>query len=235
MDQVILIDKPAGWTSFDVVAKIRSNLRRNSPQSSVNGKQKLKVGHSGTLDPFATGLLIILIGSATKRQDEFMKQDKVYEATFRLGAVSTTGDPEGEITERGMLNDERREATPTTNYHLPSTEEVQKALAKFVGEITQVPPQYSAIKVNGKKAYELARAGKKVELKPRQVTIYSLELLEYVWPEIKVRAHVSSGTYIRTLAEDIGNELGTGAYCLELRRTKIGGYEVKDAKTIEDI
>lgn len=235
MDQVILIDKPAGWTSFDVVAKIRSNLRRNSPQSSVNGKQKLKVGHSGTLDPFATGLLIILTGSATKRQDEFMKQDKVYEATFRLGAVSTTGDPEGEITERGMLNDERREATPTTNYHLPSTEEVQKALAKFVGEITQVPPQYSAIKVNGKKAYELARAGKKVELKPRQVTIYSLELLEYVWPEIKVRAHVSSGTYIRTLAEDIGNELGTGAYCLELRRTKIGGYEVKDAKTIEDI
>jgi tRNA pseudouridine55 synthase len=216
MDQVILIDKPAGWTSFDVVAKIRSNLRRNSPQSSVNGKQKLKVGHSGTLDPFATGLLIILMGSATKRQDEFMKQDKVYEATFRLGAVSTTGDPEGEITERGMLNDERREATPTTNYHLPSTEEVQKALAKFVGEITQVPPQYSAIKVNGKKAYELARAGKKVELKPRQVTIYSLELLEYVWPEIKVRAHVSSGTYIRTLAEDIGNE-------------------VKDAKTIEDI
>ena len=235
MDQVILIDKPAGWTSFDVVAKIRSDLRKNSPQSSVNGKQKLKVGHSGTLDPFATGLLIILIGSATKRQDEFMKQDKVYEATFRLGAVSTTGDPEGEITERGMLNDERREATPTTNYHLPSTEEVQKALAKFVGEITQVPPQYSAIKVNGKKAYELARAGKKVELKPRQVTIYSLELLEYVWPEIKVRAHVSSGTYIRTLAEDIGNELGTGAYCLELRRTKIGGYEVKDAKTIEDI
>lgn len=235
MDQVILIDKPAGWTSFDVVAKIRSNLRRNSPQSSVNGKQKLKVGHSGTLDPFATGLLIILIGSATKRQDEFMKQDKVYEATFRLGAVSTTGDPEGEITERGMLNDERREATPTTNYHLPSTEEVQKALAKFVGEITQVPPQYSAIKVNGKKAYELARAGKKVELKPRQVTIYSLELLEYVWPEIKVRAHVSSGTYIRTLAEDIGKELGTRAYCLELRRTKIGGYEVKDAKTIEDI
>ena len=98
-----------------------------------------------------------------------------------------------------------------------------------------MPPQYSAIKVNGKKAYELARAGKKVELKPRQVTIYSLELLEYVWPEIKVRAHVSSGTYIRTLAEDIGNELGTGAYCLELRRTKIGGYEVKDAKTIEDI
>ena len=235
MDQVILIDKPAGWTSFDVVAKIRSDLRKNSPQSSVNGKQKLKVGHSGTLDPFATGLLIILIGSATKRQDEFMKQDKVYEATFRLGAVSTTGDPEGEITERGMLNDERREATPTTNYHLPSTEEVQKALAKFVGEITQVPPQYSAIRVNCKKAYELARAGKKVELKPRQVTIYSLELLEYVWPEIKVRAHVSSGTYIRTLAEDIGNELGTGAYCLELRRTKIGGYEVKDAKTIEDI
>jgi tRNA pseudouridine(55) synthase len=137
MDQVILIDKPSGWTSFDVVAKIRSDLRKNSPQSSVNGKQKLKVGHSGTLDPFATGLLIILIGSATKRQDEFMKQDKVYEATFRLGAVSTTGDPEGEITERGMLNDERREATPTTNYHLPSTEEVQKALAKFVGEFTE--------------------------------------------------------------------------------------------------
>ena len=222
MDQVILIDKPAGWTSFDVVAKIRSNLRRNSPQSSVNGKQKLKVGHSGTLDPFATGLLIILTGSATKRQDEFMKQDKVYEATFRLGAVSTTGDPEGEISE-------------SHEPRVMSQEEVQKALAKFVGEITQVPPQYSAIKVNGKKAYELARAGKKVELKPRQVTIYSLELLEYVWPEIKVRAHVSSGTYIRTLAEDIGKELGTRAYCLELRRTKIGGYEVKDAKTIEDI
>lgn len=213
MDEILLIDKPAGWTSFDVVAKIRGQLRKQTAQ-------KVKVGHSGTLDPFATGLLIILTGKATKRQDEFMKQDKVYEATFTLGSTSTTGDPEVEIT----ISHESR---------VISQERIRNALKKFVGKIEQVPPIYSAIKINGKRAYDLARAGKKVELKPRKVTIYSLELVDYSWPKINVVAHVSCGTYIRSLAQDIGEELGVGAYCSQLRRIQIGQYSIKDAITID--
>ncbi|MDQ2973403.1 MAG: tRNA pseudouridine(55) synthase TruB [bacterium] len=224
MDEVILVDKPAGWTSFDVVAKIRGQLR--AKLKAEGSPQKAKVGHSGTLDPFATGLLIILVGKATKRQDEFMKQDKVYEATFRLGATSTTGDPEGVIEERRAMNDERSR---------PREQQVKEALEKFTGEIEQMPPIYSAIKINGKKAYELARAGKPVELKPRKVHIYSLELTDYKWPELKITAHVSSGTYIRSLAVDIGDQLGTGAYCTQLRRTKIGQNDVNNAQTIDKI
>src|SRR3989337_4532409 len=173
MDGYLLVDKPAGWTSFDVVAKIRGLIRTET------GK-KVKVGHSGTLDPFATGLLIILIGSYTKRQDEFMKMDKVYEATMELGKTSTTGDPEGEVIQIG----DRR----------PEIEEVRAVLKKFTGEIEQTPPQYSAIKIGGKKAYELARAGKSVELKSRKVTIYSYEDIKYEYPKLSFTVKVSSGT-----------------------------------------
>lgn len=216
MDEILLIDKPAGWTSFDVVAKIRGQLSRE------NGK-RVKVGHSGTLDPFATGLLIILVGKATKRQDEFMKQDKVYEATFTLGATSTTGDPEGEITEQPKESQEQR---------IISEQQIQKILLKFTGQIRQVPPIYSAIKVNGRRAYDLAREGKPVELKSRQVTIYTLNLVEYKWPELRLVAHVSSGTYIRSLALDIGEELGVGAYCSQLRRTRIGQYDLANSRSV---
>ena len=210
-DGIVLVDKPAGWTSFDVVAKIRGQIRAEyTARGEKASKRQLKVGHAGTLDPFATGLLIILLGDATKNADTFLKLDKVYEATICLGQVSTTGDPEGELTE---VNDIQ-----------PTKEEIEATLQQFVGEITQIPPAFSAIKINGQRAYKLAREGKEVEIPSRQVTIHSLDLIDYNYPELKIRTHVSSGTYIRTLAEDIGKSLGTGAYCAELRRTKIADF-----------
>ena len=209
-DRIILIDKPSNMTSFGVVARVRRQL------SEVAGK-KVKVGHCGTLDPFATGLLILVTGKQTKNAGEFMKKDKVYEATFRLGQVSSSGDPEGEITEYSDVK--------------PSREEIKKVIPQFTGEITQTPPMFSAIKINGQRAYKLARKGEVVEIPKRTVTIYSLEVLDYSYPELKVRTHVSSGTYIRSLAIDIGEMLGTGAYCSELRRTKIADWDVVDATT----
>lgn len=218
-DGILLIDKPTDWTSFDVVAKIRGKRKAAFKDAGiVPTKRQLKVGHAGTLDPFATGLLIILLGDATKRSDEFLKQDKVYEATITLGSTSSTGDPEGELTQ---VSDNQ-----------PSETDIGIALEKFTGEITQTPPAYSAIKINGQRAYKLARKGHEVEIPIRQVTIYTLELLEYSYPTIKIRTNVSSGTYIRSLAEDIGNELGTGAYCSELRRISIGGMTIDGVSAI---
>jgi len=219
---MLFVDKPAGWTSFDVVAKIRGMIRaRYQAQGVKPTKRQLKVGHTGTLDPFATGLVIILLGDACSRSDEFLKLDKVYEATIRLGQTSTTGDPEGDISETG----DRR----------PEIEEIAAVLEQFVGEITQVPPMHSAIKINGQRAYKLARAGKTVDMPSRTVSIYALDLVDYTYPEIHIRAHVSSGTYIRTLAEDIGKALGVGAYCTELRRTKVGSYSIEDAVDISEL
>lgn len=218
---ILLIDKPAGWTSFDVCAKIRGRIKAEYREKGEKPtKRQLRVGHAGTLDPFATGLLIILLGDGTKKAGEFLKLDKVYEATIRLGQTSTTGDPEGEITE---VNDRQ-----------PTRDEVKTALAKFQGEITQTPPQFSAIKIGGQRAYKLARKGETVEIPTRQVTIYSCELLDYEYPQMKIRTHVSSGTYIRSLAEDIGAELGTGAYCAQLRRTEIADFSIADAVKLEN-
>jgi len=212
-DGILLVDKPAGWTSFDVCAKIRGQIRAEyTARGEKPTKRQLKVGHAGTLDPFATGLLVILLGDATKKADEFLKLDKVYEATIRLGQTSTTGDPEGEITD--------------VPEHVPGQEEVEAALQKFTGEIIQIPPKFSAIKVNGQRAYKLAHKGQEVEIPSRKVTIYSIELLDYTYPELKIRTHVSSGTYIRTLAEDIGETLGTGAYCSQLRRIRISDFHL---------
>ena len=210
-DGMILVDKPAGITSFGVVARVRRVL------SQQIGK-KAKVGHTGTLDPFATGLMIIVTGKECRNAGNYSKLDKIYEATIRLGQTSTTGDPEGELTN---VSDRQ-----------PSLEEIQAALGKFIGEITQRPPIYSAIKINGERAYKLARKGEVVEVPERQVTIFSLDLIEYSYPELKIRVHVSSGTYIRTLAEDIGKVLGTGAYCTELRRTAIAEWSVADAEAM---
>ena len=221
-DDILLIDKPAGWTSFDVVAKIRSGIRaeyRNRGEKPT--KKQLRVGHAGTLDPFATGLLIILKGDACKKAGEFLKLDKVYEATIRLGQTSTTGDPEGDVSD--------------VSDRVPTLSEIEATLAKFKGEITQRPPIYSAIKINGERAYKLARKGEEVIMPTRQVMIFSLELIDYSYPELKIRAHVGSGTYIRTLAEDIGRELGVSAYCSELRRTLIENWSVKDALTMTDL
>lgn len=208
MDEIIFVDKPAGMTSFGVVARVRRVL-------SEKAGKKIKVGHTGTLDPFATGLLILMAGKATKKAMEFTKLDKVYEATIRLGATSSTGDPEGEIVVKST----------TVGYSL---QQIEDTLRKFVGKIEQRPPIFSAIKIDGQRAYKLARAGKEIEMPTRTVEIFSIDLLDYSDPYIKIRTHVSSGTYIRTLAEDIGKELGCGAYCTELRRTKIAEYNIED-------
>ena len=212
MEEIIFVDKPSGMSSFGAVARVRRIL-------SQREGHKVKVGHTGTLDPFATGLLILLAGKATKKAPELTKKDKVYEATIRLGATSTTGDPEGEITETGAK--------------LPTREEVEAILPQFRGDIQQTPPAFSAIKVNGQRAYKLARAGKDVEIPSRTVTIYELEITDYEAPILKIRTHVSSGTYIRTLAEDLGKALGCGAYCTELRRTKIADYDIAELPLFE--
>jgi tRNA pseudouridine55 synthase len=213
MQGILLVDKPAGWTSFDVVNYVRrlvANAEGKKPKS-------VKVGHTGTLDPFATGLLVLLIGKDyTKRAGELSKLDKTYEVTMKLGETSTTGDPEGEIT---ALSD-----------NIPATADIKAALERFKGPIQQVPPAYSAIKINGQRAYKLARAGKEVKIEPRQVIINRLELVNYAYPEVKLVADVSSGTYIRALVEDLGHALATGAYTSDLRRTRVGNYDLANAQ-----
>jgi tRNA pseudouridine55 synthase len=208
MDGLLLIDKPAGWSSFDAVAKVRGILK-------VGTGQKVKVGHTGTLDPLATGLLVLTVGTYCRRAQEFSGMDKTYEAAMTLGMTSTTGDDEGD-------------KTPVSS-RIPSEEEVQEALKKFEGDIMQTPPAYSAIKVGGKRAYQLARAGKQVNLEPRPARINSLTLSNYSYPTVTFVASVGSGTYIRSLVEDIGDALGTGAYMSGLRRTRVGNFDLKDA------
>lgn len=250
-EEIVLIDKPAGWTSFDVVAKIRGKIRAQYvARGEKPTKRQLKVGHAGTLDPFATGLLIILLGDATKRADEFLKLDKTYEFTAKLGEVSSTGDPEGEILEYGKRNMENGKNSHTVipgsignpvnraeqrgSASVPTKNAVQAALEQFTGEITQIPPKYSAIKIDGKRAYKLAREGKEVAMPSRQVRINKLELISYEYPHIKAVCDVSSGTYIRTLVEDIGELLNTGAYCTQLRRTQIKDFSIKSARQVTD-
>ena len=211
---IILIDKPAGLSSFGVVARVRRRL-------SMEVGKKVKVGHTGTLDPFATGLLILLANKATKLSNQFLKLDKWYEAAICLGKTSTTGDPEGEIIEQ---NTEK----------VPTLEEVKTVVNQFVGQITQTVPAFSAVKINGQRAYQLARRGEAVSMPTRQIEIYVIEILSYNYPELIIRTHVSSGTYIRTLGEDIGKALGVGAYLTALRRTQIGDYQIKNAVKLSD-
>ena len=209
MQGLLLIDKPAEWTSFDAVNYVRRLIATHEDKKP----KSIKVGHTGTLDPFATGLLVLLIGKDyTRRAGELAKLHKTYEVTMRLGSISTTGDPEGEIA---PFSDK-----------VPTETEVKAALKQFTGEIQQIPPAYSALKINGQRAYKLARAGKEVIMQPRSVVIDSLEVTFYNYPEVRLVAAVSSGTYIRTLVEDLGKVLGTGAYTSALRRTKVGSYEI---------
>lgn len=215
-DQIILIDKPAGISSFGCVAKVRGRLK-------AEFGHKVKVGHTGTLDPFATGLLILLSGKMTKKSNEFLKKDKEYIATMKLGFVSTTGDTEGEISPYPAR---------ATLRNAPNQSMVESIIQSFVGEIEQTPPRFSAIKINGERAYKLARKDVDFEIPSRKVTIYDIEILDYNYPELTIRCFVSSGTYIRTLAEDIGKALGTGAYLTALRRTKIGDYSVENAEKL---
>lgn len=211
-DQILLIDKPAGITSHDVVDRVRRIFHTRA------------VGHAGTLDPFATGLLILGVGKMTKELSNYVGLDKTYVATARLGATSTTDDPEGEIVEM-------------TNVQCPMTTDVETALATFLGTSEQITPLYSAKKVGGKKMYELARKGlgDTVERPKKQITIHDIRLVDYNCPEITFEVSCSSGTYIRALARDLGERLGCGAYLTGLRRTKIGEYDVKNAKTLKDL
>jgi tRNA pseudouridine55 synthase len=213
-DGILLIDKPAEMTSFGVVARVRRVL-------SQRAGNKVKVGHTGTLDPFATGLMILVIGKECKNAGHYTKLDKVYEATFRLGKASTTGDPEGEITAVSDLQ--------------PSLDQVKLVLEQFTGEISQRPPIFSAIKINGQRAYKLARNGEEVEIPLRTVNVYSLELIKYSYPNLTIRTHVSSGTYIRSLGVDIGDVLKTGAYCTDLRRLSISKWHVDEAQKLSDL
>lgn len=209
MQGILLIDKTSGWTSFDVVNYVRKQV------AAIEGKKpkNCKVGHTGTLDPLATGLLVLLVGKEyTRRAAELSKHDKTYEVTMKLGETSITGDDEGEKT--------------PVNSRIPGEEEILEALKKFTGKSMQTPPAYSAIKINGQKAYDLARKGKSVVLEPRPVTIYDIRDVTYDYPHVHFTCDVSSGTYIRSLVEDIGSELATGAYMSSLRRTRVGTYEV---------
>ncbi len=214
MDGFILIDKPAGMSSFGVVARVRRLI-------SQELGHKVKVGHTGTLDPAASGLMIIVVGKYCKKAALFSKLDKTYEAELTLGAVSSTGDSEGEIT--------------TQSGKRPSKEEVKRILNGFHGEIMQTPPAYSAIKVDGQRAYKLARAGKEVALEPRKIVIQSIENVDYEYPRLRLVTTVSSGTYIRSLAEDIGLHLGVGAYLSKLKRTSINGFLLSDAAGLDGL
>lgn len=208
--QVLLINKPLEWTSFDVVQKLRNIIRVK------------KIGHAGTLDPLATGLLIICTGKFTKRINEFMSQEKEYTGTFTLGATTPTFD----------LESEPENFKPFI--HL-TDEEIQSATLKFKGEILQIPPAHSAIKIGGRRVYELARQGKEVKLEPRKITIKEFEITKIELPIVHFRVVCSTGTYIRSLASDFGESLECGAYMSSLCRTRIGDFLVKDAQTIEDI
>ena len=214
MNGILLLDKPEGWSSFDCVAKIRSYAR-------LAESKKVKVGHAGTLDPLASGLMIILIGSFTKKADYLTKKDKTYEVKMRLGMKSSTGDEEGE--KQAISND------------IPEKADVETAIRSFIGKIDQIPPTYSAIKINGVRSYKLAREGKQVELKSRPVEIYGIDEVEYNYPFISFTTRVSSGTYIRSLASDIGEKLGVGAYTTYIRRTSIANYDIANAHAISDI
>lgn len=218
MQGILLIDKPKDWTSFDVVNYVRRIV------AAAEGKKpkNCKVGHTGTLDPQATGLLVLLVGKEYTRKAMLLsKVDKTYEVTMKLGETSNTGDSEGQKTA----------VSPTT----PDQKAVLKALATFQGPLMQVPPAFSAMKVDGVRAYKLARAGQTVELAARPVTIYSNQLTSYEYPFVKFISRVSSGTYIRSLVEDLGAQLQTGAYMSDLRRTSVGAYDITMATDVKTL
>lgn len=213
--EVLYIDKPLGWTSFDAVKRLRGAVMRRM------GVKKFKVGHAGTLDPLATGVMIVCTGKATKKIEELQAGVKEYVATIRLGATTPSFDLETKI-----------DATYPTE-HI-DRKLVETVLEKFVGRIEQVPPAYSACKVDGKRAYLMARKGKDVELKPKVLVIDEIELLDFKPDEITIRVVCSKGTYIRALARDIGLALESGAHLTALRRTRVGDVKIADCLTVDD-
>lgn len=208
-DGFFIIDKPQGITSFGVIAWLRK----------IFGVRK--IGHAGTLDPMATGILVVAVGKATKQLQHYVGLDKEYEAEMKFGWVSDTDDSSGKLEEH-----------PCKSF---SAEELKKILILFSGKIEQIPPQFSALKIDGQRAYKLARKGQRVELKPRSVHIYNLELLDFSWPFARIRVSCSTGTYIRALIRDIGSQIGCGAVMTALRRTRVGEYTLDQAVSIDDL
>jgi tRNA pseudouridine55 synthase len=213
MDGVVNLDKPPGITSARAVGAAKRMLPRGT-----------KIGHAGTLDPFATGVLLLLVGKATKACEQLMDRPKQYEATVRLGATTATDDLESpEIP------------YPRHTPEPPAFGVIYLAVQGFVGEIMQRPPAFSAMKVGGRRAYDLARQGDAVELAPRPVRVYGIELIEYAWPLVRLRIDCGRGTYIRSLARDLGQALSTGGYLTQLRRTRVGDFAVGDAVTLPQL
>ena len=209
-DGFYLVDKPTDWTSFDVCARMRK---------TVNTR---KVGHTGTLDPFATGLLIIAVGKCTRLIPFLEKAKKTYRATILLGKTSPTLDPESKITD--VFFDKK----------LPTKEDIKKTIqANFLGKIEQIPPQYSALKIKGKKCCDMARKGEKVEMRARPAEVFRIDILEYNYPELKVELEVAAGFYVRAFARDLGEKLVGGGICSELRRIAIQSLSVEDALPLE--
>lgn len=208
--QLLLLNKPLGWTSFDVVNKLRYRLKIK------------KIGHAGTLDPLATGLLIICTSRMTKRIDEFMGLEKEYTGTFVIGQTTASYDLETEVTDPVDITSVTQES-------------ILNAVKSLTGKINQLPPTHSAIKIGGKRAYKFARQGKEVELKPREVEVAEFEITSVALPMINFRIVCSKGTYIRSLARDLGESLGVGAYLSQLCRTRIGSFMLKDAVSVDDV
>lgn len=211
---LMLIDKPLHWTSFDVVNKVRYALRAKCG--------KIKVGHAGTLDPLATGLVMVCTGKWTKRIEEFMASEKEYVATVRFGATTPSYDLEKEID-------------ATYPYEHITKELIESVLPQFLGKIMQVPPLFSAIRIDGKRAYEKARKGSDEEPDAREIEIMELEILSYNAPDLEIRVRCGKGTYIRSLARDLGRACQSGAHLIALRRTRSGEYSVNDANNLEDL
>lgn len=212
----LLVDKPKGWTSFDVVNKVRYKIKHRLKV------KKIKVGHSGTLDPMATGLLILCTGKFTKKLNELQGLSKAYTGTLYLGATTPSYDAESEI----------QEEFPTDHI---TTELIEEARQQFLGKIQQVPPMFSAIKVDGQPLYKKARKGESIEIQPREVEIFRFEITRIELPEIDFEVSCSKGTYIRSLAHDFGKILNSGAYLTALRRTKVGDFDLNDAWSLDNL
>jgi tRNA pseudouridine55 synthase len=210
MEGIVVVNKPTGMTSHDVVSRARKRFNMK------------RIGHAGTLDPLATGVLVLLIGRSTKLFEQFVGMDKSYRATLILGTTTDSADTQGKTLAQKPYGD-------------ITQEQLVRAFAKFVGEIDQVPPMVSAVKVKGKKLYELARSGIEIERSPRRVTIRTLTLESFAPPYVRFFLECSKGTYVRKLAEDIGNYLGCGACISQIERTQVGPFHIKDAVAVEDI
>jgi tRNA pseudouridine55 synthase len=224
MTGIINLDKPAGLSSARAVARVKRLLPRGT-----------KIGHAGTLDPFATGVLLLLVGKATKQCERLMGEAKQYDATIKLGATTATLDPESpeEPIETSSTGFQPVHSGSEEAHGLKTRATIEATLQQFVGEIQQRPPAFSAMKIGGQRAYKLARGGHDVQLEARTVRVYGIELLDYAWPLVRVRIDCGRGTYIRSIARDLGEALGVGGYLTQLRRTRIGPFDASDSVTIE--